>query len=424
MNPSVISTVICYQIEFLTTFVFACGFLRQFHKQNALRLLIIIVPLSFMETLIEIIIPQPTNAVFLNMIVLFFFIWYIFRLSPLHTILLTVIVFCTCMTVQLLLVLLFSVTNVSFHSTFQGIIANSLTLAVSVLLAKFCKLGRLFDLLISRSQILIIGILNLSGVMLMINIYNKMFHTSLADLVISFLFPLLTLFFINAVIFTEYVHDQRKQKEKEAYLNYLPLIDEMIDQIRARQHKFDNELQAIRLLPTTYHDYDSLCKAMSEYSGFIIFEYQDSLLLKLNLKCLSAFLFQKLHLAKQQRKTIHLTVRNPLLSSTVPEYELINMIGILVDNMIESISENNEAELILDSCDNSISVTTLNPGPLLTPDLRKSFFEKGYSTKSSTGKRGYGLYLLQESIAEYGGKIYLENIIRKDIVYVKFEIKV
>lgn len=72
MNPSVISTVICYQIEFLTTFVFACGFLRQFHKQNALRLLIIIVPLSFMETLIEIIIPQPTNAVFLNMIVLFF----------------------------------------------------------------------------------------------------------------------------------------------------------------------------------------------------------------------------------------------------------------------------------------------------------------------------------------------------------------
>ena len=93
---------------------------------------------------------------------------------------------------------------------------------------------------------------------------------------------------------------------------------------------------------------------MSEYSGFIIFEYQDSLLLKLNLKCLSAFLFQKLHLAKQQRKTIHLTVRNPLLSSTVPEYELINMIGILVDNMIESISENNEAELILDSCDNSI----------------------------------------------------------------------
>ena len=424
MNSSVLITDACFLLEYLIMFILACGFLHDCWKNYLVRFLCLSIPFSFLATFAETAVSVQTGTVFIDLMLLYLLIWGVFRRSHLQTCLLSIVIFCTCMSIQLLLVLFFSLTNTSCPTAYQPIVANFITLGICLPIALFCKIHYLFDLLLSRSHLLLIGILNLSSVFLLINIYNKMFHASLASLILTFLFPLFLLFGINSILFMEYVKEQRRQKEKEAYGNYLPLITEMLDQVRIRQHKFDNELQAIRLLPTTYHDYPSLCDAINSYSGFIVSEYQDAYLLKLNMKCLAAFLYKKIHDAKQQRKHIELIIKNTFLSSIVPEYELINMAGILVDNMIEAICETDEAKLIIDSKDNRISITSINPGPLLTPALRKSFFEKGYSTKGGSAERGYGLYLLQQSVTEYGGRIYLDNMEQDGVCCVYMEIRV
>ncbi len=417
-----ITTEICYLLEFLITFVLVCGFLHQLQKKYYFRFLCFCIPLSLANTLTELAPLRQPSILCINLLILGLLIWFVFRCRLIQTLLLSVLVFSTSMSVQLLLVLIFS--HLPFSLPVQAILANICTLVICLLLVLLCPIHRLLDLLMSKSHLLLIGVLNLTGVLLMMNLYNKVFHTSFGDLILSFLFPIVVLFLINIVFFREYLIDQKKLEEAESYRNYLPLIEEMIDQVRARQHKFDNEIQAIRLLPATYQNYDSLRDALTEYSEFLITECHDSSLLKLNTKCLAAFLYHKLHNAELQNKNIHLTIHNTMLVSVVPEYELINMLGILVDNMIEAVSENDTADLILDSRDNHISFTTINPGPLMTPELRSAFFEKGYSTKTATGKRGYGLYLLKESVDEYRGRIYLENISSNDRLCIRIEIQV
>lgn len=417
MNSLLLIKTLCFFLEYLSVFILSCGFLSELWKKNIVRFFCFCIPLSILGTIVEtFLFTSETAVTFANLLLLFLLIWLVFRRSFSHTSLLTIVNFCTCMSIQLFLVLCFSFLCDTITS--QPILANLFTVCICLLLTRFCKINILYDSLLNKGNLLLIGLINLSSVFLLVNIYNKMFHTSLPQLLISFIAPLLFLFFINALLFNAYIKEQNELKTKEEYANYLPLISEMLDQIQVRQHNFDNELQAIRLLPVTCHDYDSLCLALNNYSAFITSEYQDSYLLKLNMKCLAAFLYKKLHDAKQENKNIKITINHIILYTIVPEYELINMAGILVDNMVEAITDTDYAELIIENINNQVCFTTINPGPLLTPALRRSFFDKGYSTKSDSHERGYGLYLLQQSIHKYNGRIYMDNMTINNATYV------
>ena len=122
------------------------------------------IPFSFLATFAETAVSVQTGTVFIDLMLLYFLIWGIFRHSLLQTCLLSIVVFCTCMSIQLLLVLFFSLTNTDCPTAFQPIVANLITLGICLPIALFCKIHYLFDLLLSRSHLLLIGILNLSSV--------------------------------------------------------------------------------------------------------------------------------------------------------------------------------------------------------------------------------------------------------------------
>ena len=178
------------------------------------------------------------------------------------------------------------------------------------------------------------------------------------------------------------------------------------------KHDFNNQMNAIRMLPYTYKDYDSLSDAIANYSTFLEEEFNESELLKINLPVVAGFIFSKIKEAEQKGRLISVKIKNRSLITPVPEYDLIRILGILIDNAIEATEPGHTFSLILDSKNEHIRIQTKNEGGEISSELRKKMFVRGYSTKTSAEvrtSRGQGLPNLKELVDHYNGKIYLDN---------------
>lgn len=203
-----------------------------------------------------------------------------------------------------------------------------------------------------------------------------------------------------------------QQQDIKDYQTYEPMAHDLISDILGKQHDFNNQMNAIRMLPYTYKDYDSLSDAIANYSTFLEEEFNESELLKINLPVVAGFVFSKIKEAEQKGRLISVKIKNRSLITPVPEYDLIRILGILIDNAIEATEPGHTFSLILDSKNEHIRFQTKNEGGEISSELRKKMFVRGYSTKTSAEvrtSRGQGLPNLKELVDHYNGKIYLDN---------------
>lgn len=233
---------------------------------------------------------------------------------------------------------------------------------------------------------------------------------NLKQYLIAFFIGLLLFVSVNAELLISHFYIGKERKRLQAYDNYLPIIRELVSQVRERQHDHANNIQAMQMLPLSYKDYDSLSSALLRYADYLSeqpFSYE---LLKLNLTVVSGFLISKLAYAHSEDKQLQIQIKNYQLHTNVPEYQLIDIIGILVDNAIEATPPKETAYLILDSRDNHIMVQTKNIGLPLTEDLKNKMFSKGYTTKTKDStSHGIGLHKLKKLVDSYHGTITLSN---------------
>lgn len=398
-------------MESIMTFILAVGFLPSAKiSQFTKRLMVGSLLYMFTETAIERFIPSEILVAFLLIFLVFVFLWGVFQKSPLDTLLLTVLIYTSIMLIQMLLIYVFSFLTFPDWPYAVPLIGNLTTLLILCILTLLHIPRPVFRFLKSKSLPVLSAIVNLFGIAIMLNVYIKLFEQQYYDLVALLVLPILTVIALNIILIREFLKQQEKEKELAAYHTYLPLLEELIDQVRTRQHKYDNEIQSIRMLPSVCNDYEALSQELQNYVSYIERHSSLTLLMKLNYKLLAAFLSKKLTDAKNSNKQIDLMISTPILTTAVPEYELIDMVGVLFDNMAESLRPEETGTLVLGSADGRIIVKSENPGPLLTPELRKLFFSKGYTTKpDSVGEHGYGLFILKESVDKYNGTLSLEN---------------
>ena len=200
---------------------------------------------------------------------------------------------------------------------------------------------------------------------------------------------------------------------------------DLIKDLRSKQHDFDNHLMAVRMLPYTYRDYESLKNALINYSDNMVSEYRESELLRINLSVVAGFIYSKMINAEKNGKTLNVIVRQHTLKSCMPEYEIIRILGILIDNALEAVDVPGSATLSLDSSQNQIIISTMNKGPVLSSDLRRNMFTYGYTTKAIDKQHhGYGLPNMKKLVDEYEGKICLDNRTISGQNYICFEVTV
>lgn len=226
-----------------------------------------------------------------------------------------------------------------------------------------------------------------------------------------------------------------QEKELKLYEHYIQPLEELVKEIRARQHEYDNQINAILNMHLTVDNYEELVKRQSAYIQEIrsdgVSQYLP--LLRISDKVLAGFLYSKIVSAPEQTTT-DVEVRNWQILTGISEHLLIEVVGVLVDNAYEACDEvmkadngiiNCKVKMSLDSNDDRIMFEIWNQHPALALEEIGRFFEAGYTTKDSEmKKRGLGLPRIKKIVEKSGGEIMVGQEEYEGENYIHFSVNV
>ncbi|WP_368482998.1 DcuS/MalK family sensor histidine kinase [Bacillus sp. MRMR6] len=188
--------------------------------------------------------------------------------------------------------------------------------------------------------------------------------------------------------------------------------------LRAQSHEFMNRLHVI-LGMVKMGFYDDLMDFINEIVDHRVNEV--SYVTK-NIKdpVLAGFIIGKLSTARENK--VEMKIDNetiiPKPSEEHVTHELITIIGNVVDNAMEAMSEVKEKKLNLklNYNKNQLLIKVRDSGPGLKKQQFSHIFQKGFSTKGEN--RGYGLYLVSKSVETLGGSIRLNLSVEKGTEFI------
>ena len=232
------------------------------------------------------------------------------------------------------------------------------------------------------------------------------------DVKVMFLFGILiaviTLGFFDW--FRNYVFYAHQERELKIYKHYIKPLEELTKDIRAKQHEFDNHMNAILNMHVVIDNYDELVKAQSAYAKEIyeIKGRSNPALLRISDKILAGFLYSKIISAPPYIE-VDIQVLNQHIISSVSEHSLVEIIGTLVDNAFEACTkEFHDVDMVLDATEDKLIFAIKNKVKDLTMGEISLFFEKGFTTKKNKEGHGLGLYQAKQIAQQYGGNITVE----------------
>ena len=297
-----------------------------------------------------------------------------------------------------------------------GIIVQAIVITISIIMYKFIPINIMYEFIQTKNRVFNTVLIN-SFVIIVANTFYWYYHISGVLENIFFVVGMTSiLIFINIVTLKNGLKMKQQKEQLSIYESYMPIVDELINELRARQHEFDNHIQAISMISDTCTNYDEIKSSLKKYSGYALSDAEKKILLKFDNKLLAGFIYSKQKQAKDKEIELIIDIKDYSVNSKVEDYELVEIIGTLIDNAIDSCKENDNKRIhiIIDSKGDKAMFEVKNESPYLENKFIKRIFNKGYSTKNKeTKNRGYGLYNLKNIIDRYNGDISVYN--EKDI---------
>ena len=198
---------------------------------------------------------------------------------------------------------------------------------------------------------------------------------------------------------------------------YLPLVEELIEQVRARQHDFNNQMMAVAAAVSAAHDLQEAQEAVTSLLQHVRLDGADKELLKCDSKVISGLLFGKMKQAELKQVRVEVTVARAFLRRDLSEADWVELIAILLDNAIEAASPGDVLYARAIEEADSLRFSVLNPHAALTNVEFIQMFRRGWSTKGEAG-HGYGLYNVRQIVERHGGKIITGNDWLNGIPYI------
>ena len=205
---------------------------------------------------------------------------------------------------------------------------------------------------------------------------------------------------------------RRQEQEIRLYKLYIKPLEELTKDIRARQHEFDNHMNAILSMHVTIDNYDELVKAQSAYAKNIYGDKSrcNPALLRISDKILAGFLYSKI-ISAPNYIDIQIQVLSQEIVTPVSEHSLVEIIGTLTDNAFEAATPvYNKVEIVLDAKKDKLIFMIKNQVENLTIGDISHFFEKGFTTKDNRDGRGLGLYQACQIAKRHNSEITVELI--------------
>nr|WP_326165711.1 ATP-binding protein [uncultured Oscillibacter sp.] len=202
-------------------------------------------------------------------------------------------------------------------------------------------------------------------------------------------------------------HIQNRQRSR-LLEQYLPMVEELVESVRARQHEFNNRMLAVSAAVDMAATLDEAKTAVAGLVGQVGLDATDRELLRCDSKVISGMLFGKTKQAELRHIRLEIAITAALLHRSLSETGWIELIGILVDNALEASSSGDTIFLRADNENGMVRLTVSNPCPPVSNIKLTEMFKRGWSTKADTG-RGYGLFNARRLVEQHGGKIIIRN---------------
>lgn len=229
----------------------------------------------------------------------------------------------------------------------------------------------------------------------------------------NMLYVIIALSFIlllNIWIVLEQRKTVKREKRVEVIAQYMPVIDELVSEVRARQHEFDNKLLAISSIIETAEDLTTAREQMRAYTKSGIMEENLKEILLSDRKVIAGFLYTKAKLAELKKIELKTEIHTDFEGIYVEEYEMIEVLGILIDNAIEACQSDTLIHVLINKVDEQIEIKVSNPHTVISNTTFLEMFEKGYTTKNiQSNARGFGLYNVKQIALQNGGKLITKN---------------
>lgn len=237
---------------------------------------------------------------------------------------------------------------------------------------------------------------------------------------------------ITILIILQSFDDMKRKQSLKDYSTYMPIVDEMIENIQKRQHLYNNQLLSLSQLTDSYDNYEDLCKAIKDITQMDDRHRYSYDFLHLNNKLLAGLLFSKVNAALKKDIQIIVTIFNYDYTSSCSDMEIIDLAGVLIDNAIEACSPDDTIFISIGQrTDNiqsdSFRIKVENPGPAATSEFIHNIFTKKYTSKTDKDGHGLGLSIVKGIVKKYNGQISVENTTHTEIPdtrYLSIEVEI
>lgn len=350
---------------------------------------------------------------FLNYIIMFILIVAIYKNKlNLYE---TTLEFCITLIALILLELLFTtilklVSGINTIYTFNnGIMIDSLMLGVSFNI--YCKLPIYCKYKLCKAifEQLTFKMVILNSIIYIICFkllweYNK-------NLVLNYI-VIFTLIFLssnvaNFILANQLVKLTNERRSLELSSMYSYFIEEMISEIKRKQHEFKNHLNAICGICYTT-DEKFIKESIINYFKSIGSSMEEiDKLINIDNKILAAVIYSKVCEARSKNIKFLYSIKSKLDNTKLKEYEIVEILSNLLNNAFEYIESKDINEKVVyveigsERNINFIEVSNYYV-PIDTIDI-SLIFKKGFSKKGKN--RGYGLYNVKKIVENNGGKL-------------------
>lgn len=317
------------------------------------------------------------------------------------------------------------------------LLINTGCFVIIILCSYKLRLKRLSDFFIKRNKLItIVCISLLCG-------FGLSFYKMKADGVILKEMYLQMVYFLLIFLFVIYewqksrVDAEKRKTQLEMNKLYYDAYDQLIMVIRERQHDMKSHINAILGMIYTTDNYDELTAKQKEYCGYVMERNEKTrLLLSSGNPLIAGFLYSKIQEAEGKGITVDYQIDMQKTASAIPEYELVEITGILMDNAVEALSNvhesiNDEAKnentdkkmhISIKETEEYVELIVANISDYYDEDMTERFFEQGYSSKGKG--HGIGLSKLKRMVHSRKGEIMVSNEMNDGRNYLTFTITI
>lgn len=347
---------------------------------------------------------------FASTTVFIFFLWWIYHKIGLLLIYLHVIGSTLVITLQLVIAfLIYTVLGRAEYSFSVGLVAQIIGLLLSFLVARYMPAHLLLRYVENRNDTFRIISMNIFVVLTVCVVYWYIKFEVITENLVFILVIALIIIGINLVFLKEGLKNRAIEEQNHAYELYLPIVNELMDDIRMKQHDFDNHITTLRAVLDRTKEAALSVESVEGCINGIEHSFQHVHLLKLENKIVAGFLYSKMKQALEEKIDFSISVEDYTCVTSLKDYELLDILSILIDNAFETGVTDNQVKIRLYKDKGRSIIEVSNKHPYTTSSVINDFFTKGFSSKGST-QRGLGLYKLKRLMLDTKGDIEVHNV--------------